>query len=311
MNLNEKTHPLSRPGAKGLYDPATEKDSCGVGFVADMKGRPSREIVLEADHALRRMDHRGGCGCETNTGDGCGILTAIPHKFLKKSAKEAFGTELPEKGLYAVGNVFLPQDEHERAHCKATVEEFITMQGQTFIGWRDMNVQPEKADVGPTALASMPVIEQLYVGAAPGVVGDDFERQLYTIRKLATRTLRTEHDLAESDAFYICTLSSKVIVYKGMLTPDQLMPFYPDLQDEDYPAGQFIVVAGFADKRMGIVVDELRGQQDVVIKSLGKALAFVKGIAGAADLGNQKTILVLDLGSLISETLQLEGEIGV
>jgi glutamate synthase (NADPH/NADH) large chain len=227
MNVNDKMPTLSRPGRQGLYDPVNEKDSCGVGFVADMKGRPSHDIVLEADHALRRMDHRGGCGCEPNTGDGCGILTAIPHKFLKKSAKAAFGVDLPEKGQYAVGNVFLPQDDHERAHCKATVEEFISMQDQAFIGWRDMGVQPEKADVGPTALASMPVIEQLYIGAADGLSGDEFERQLYIIRKLSTRALRQEHDLTESQSFYICTLSSKVIVYKGMLTPDQLMPFSP------------------------------------------------------------------------------------
>ncbi len=246
MNLNEEMQGLSRPGKQGLYDPANEKDSCGVGFVADMKGRPSRDIVVEADHALRRMDHRGGCGCEANTGDGCGILTAIPHKFLQKSAKAAFGVDLPEKGQYAVGNVFLPQDEHERAHCKATVEEFIAMQGQQFIGWRDMNVQPEVADVGPTALKSMPVIEQLYVGAAEGVSGDDFERQLYTIRKLSTRTLRQEHDLAQADSFYICTLSSKVIVYKGMLTPDQLMPFYPDLQDDDFEAHLAMVHSRFS-----------------------------------------------------------------
>jgi glutamate synthase (NADPH/NADH) large chain len=246
MNLNENKQTLSRPGPQGLYDPANEKDSCGVGFVADMKGRASHEIVLEADHALRRMDHRGGCGCEPNTGDGCGILTAIPHKFLQKSAKVAFGVDLPEKGEYAVGNVFLPQDDKERAHCKATVEEFIAMQGQTFIGWRDMDVQPEKADVGPTALASMPVIEQLYIGAAAGLDVDEFERQLYIIRKLSTRTLRQEHDLAESEAFYVCTLSSKVIVYKGMLTPDQLMPFYPDLQDEDYEAHLAMVHSRFS-----------------------------------------------------------------
>ena len=246
MNVNENKPALSRPGATGLYDPANEKDSCGVGFVADMKGRPSHEIVLEADHALRRMDHRGGCGCEANTGDGCGILTAIPHKFLQKSAKSAFGVDLPEKGQYAVGNVFLPQDEKERAHCKAVVEEYIAMQGQAFIGWRAMDVQPEKADVGPTALAAMPVIEQLYIGAADGLTGDDFERQLYIIRKLSTRTLRTEHELEESDAFYICTLSSKVIVYKGMLTPDQLMPFYPDLQDEDFEAHLAMVHSRFS-----------------------------------------------------------------
>jgi glutamate synthase (NADPH/NADH) large chain len=246
MNVNDKPFPLSRPGPSGLYDPANEKDSCGVGFVADMKGRPSREIVLEADHALRRMDHRGGCGCEANTGDGCGILTAMPHKFLKKSAKSAFGVDLPEKGRYSVGNVFLPQDDHERAHCKATVEEFVHMQDQAFIGWRDLDVQPVKADVGPTALASMPVIEQLFIGAADGVSADEFERQLYLIRKLCTRTLRQEHGLEEAHSFYICTLSSRVIVYKGMLTPDQLMPFYPDLQDDDFEAHLAMVHSRFS-----------------------------------------------------------------
>ena len=246
MSVYENKPALSRPGATGLYDPASEKDSCGVGFVADMKGRPSREIVLEAYHALRRMDHRGGCGCEANTGDGCGILTTIPHKFLKKSAKSSFGVDLPENGGYAVGNIFLPQDDKERAHCKAVVEEYIAMQGQTFIGWRQMDVQPETSDVGPTALASMPVIEQLYIGAADGLQGDEFERQLYIIRKLSTRTLRTEHELEESDAFYICTLSSKVIVYKGMLTPAQLMPFYPDLQDEDFEAHLAMVHSRFS-----------------------------------------------------------------
>jgi glutamate synthase (NADPH/NADH) large chain len=246
MNVKENKPALSRPGAVGLYDPANEKDSCGVGFVADMKGRPSHQIVMEADHALRRMNHRGGCGCEANTGDGCGILTAIPHKFLKKSAKEAFGVDLPEKGQYAVGNIFLPQDATERAHCKATVEQFITMQGQTLIGWRAMDVQPQLADVGPTALNSMPIIEQLYVGAAAGLTGDEFERQLYIIRKISTRTLRTEHELNEAQAFYICTLSSKVIVYKGMLTPDQLVPFYPDLADEDYEAHLAMVHSRFS-----------------------------------------------------------------
>src|SRR6185295_10244980 len=102
---------MSLPLAHGLYDPANEKDSCGVGFVADMKGRPSHSILLEADHALRRMDHRGGCGCEANTGDGCGILTALPDKFFRKIAQQEFGVDLPPKGRYAVGNVFLPAIE--------------------------------------------------------------------------------------------------------------------------------------------------------------------------------------------------------
>jgi len=225
---------MSLPLAHGLYDPANEKDSCGVGFVADMKGRPSHTILLEADHALRRMDHRGGCGCEANTGDGCGILTALPDKFFRKIAQQEFGVDLPPKGRYAVGNVFLPAIESEREKCKETINRLIAEQGQKLIGWRDVPVEPGQADVGPTALASMPSIEQLFVAAADGLEGDAFERQLYIIRKLGTRMLRYESDHSQADLFYVCSLSTKVIVYKGMLTPSQLLPFYVDLRDESY-----------------------------------------------------------------------------
>jgi glutamate synthase (NADPH/NADH) large chain len=223
-----------QPAKHGLYDPANEKDSCGVGFVADMKGRPSHAILMEADHALRRMDHRGGCGCEANTGDGCGILTALPHEFFADIARAEFGVELPPKGRYAVGNVFLPAIAGERQKCREVIEQIIAGQGQKLIGWRDVPVEPMLADVGPSALACMPTIEQLFVAAGDGVEGDAFERQLYLIRKLSTRTLRYESDHSQADLFYICTLSSKVIVYKGMLTPSQLVPFYTDLSDERY-----------------------------------------------------------------------------
>jgi len=229
---NETT--LRGPGKSGLYDPAQEKDSCGVGFVADMKGRPSHAILLEADHALRRMDHRGGCGCETNTGDGCGILTAIPHKFFRKIAKAEFGGDLPESGRYAVGNVFLPRDAGERARCKETINRLIEAEGQKLIGWRVVPTDPVGADVGPTALASMPAFEQVFIGAGEAFKGEAFERKLYVIRKSATRALRIESDHAQADQFYVCTLSSKVIVYKGMLTTSQLLPFYADMRDPDY-----------------------------------------------------------------------------
>lgn len=243
--VTSKPKLLDRPLKSGLYDPANEKDSCGVGFVADMKGRPNHAIVLEADHALRRMNHRGGCGCEANTGDGCGMLTALPHSFMEKKAREDLSVTLPPKGQYAVGNIFLPVETKEREACKQAVESIITETGQTLLGWRQVPVEPVTADVGPTALASMPHIEQLFI-AANGVEGDDFERKLYLIRKQATVKLRNDCSLKERDHFYICTLSSKVIVYKGMLTPDQLMPFYPDLADDDYQTHLAMVHSRFS-----------------------------------------------------------------
>ncbi len=234
------------PAIYGLYDPVNEKESCGVGFVADMKGRPSHSIVVDADHALRMMDHRGGCGCEANTGDGCGILTALPHKFFAEVVKSEFGTDLPAKGRYAVGNLFLPTDMGERERCKAAINQIIFAQGQKLIGWRDLPVDPAKADVGPSALAARPYMEQLFIGASDDVDGNAFERQLYIIRKLATRTLRYESSHPQAHLFYICTLSSKVIVYKGMLTPAQLMPFYPDLADPRFESHLAMVHSRFS-----------------------------------------------------------------
>ena len=234
------------PQAYGLYDPANEKESCGVGFVADMKGRPSHSIVVEADHALRMMDHRGGCGCEANTGDGCGILTALPHKFFVEVVNSEFGVELPAKGRYAVGNVFLPPDMGERERCKAGINQIISAQGQTLIGWRDLPVDAAKADVGPAALASMPYIEQLFIAAADGIHAEAFERQLYIIRKVATRALRYQSSHPQAHHFYINTLSSKVIVYKGMLTPAQLVPFYPDLANPHYESHLAMIHSRFS-----------------------------------------------------------------
>ncbi|MFT5577770.1 MAG: glutamate synthase (NADPH/NADH) large chain [Paraglaciecola psychrophila] len=234
------------PQPQGLYDPANEKDSCGVGFVANMKGIPSHDIVLEADHALRRMDHRGGCGCETNTGDGCGIMTGMPHDFFVKVVKSDLNADLPEAGRYAIGNVFLPVDDAERATCKERVEGFISAQGQTLIGWRTVPVEPIKADVGPAALAAMPVIEQLVIAADSTIDKAAFERQLYLIRKQSTRVNRGDSTLLQGEQFYVCTLAPDVIVYKGMLTPDQLMPFYPDLADPDYSSHLAMVHSRFS-----------------------------------------------------------------
>ncbi len=241
--MNKQFH---LPAAQGLYDPELEKDACGVGFIAHIKGLPSHQNVLDADQILQAMDHRGACGCESNTGDGSGIMCGLPHKFLAKVAKQDLGVELPGPGRFAAGLVFLPQDKAERAFCKETIQKLITESGQSLIGWRDVPQMADVADIGPTARASEPCIEQLFVGAADGLEGDAFERKLYMIHKQASHLLRGSDQLKQALMFYICSLSTKVIIYKGMLTPAQVLPYFPDLRDEDFETHLAMVHSRFS-----------------------------------------------------------------
>ena len=234
------------PKRQGLYDPSNEHDACGVGFVAHIKGARSHQILLDAETVLRNMDHRGACGCEANTGDGAGILTALPHEFVAKAVKTDLGVDLPEPGKFAAGNVFLPQLEAERAKCKKAVEQIVAAQGQRLIGWRNVPTETDAADVGPTARQSEPVIQQLVIAAADGVQGDAFERQLYLIRKQASNLLRADESMQQAKMFYICSLSTKVIIYKGMLITDQLFNYFPDLADASYTSHLAMVHSRFA-----------------------------------------------------------------
>ena len=245
----------SFPPAQGLYNRDQEKDSCGIGFVCDIKGRASNQILRDAQRMNCCMEHRGGVGFEKNTGDGAGILTALPHKLLQGVVREAFGTELPEMGRYGAGIVFMPTDIDEQAHCRAIIDEEIVAEGQALIGWRDLPVDPDKADIGSAARAAMPVMQQLIIGVGSDQTGagnsetfdqEKFERKLYLIRKRATNRLRLEHALSDESAFYVCSLSSRVIVYKGMLTPDQLFPFYIDLQQDDFETHLAMVHSRFS-----------------------------------------------------------------
>ena len=233
------------PEKQGLYDPAFEKDSCGVGFVAHIKGKPSHQIVNDAEIMLQRMEHRGGCGCEPTTGDGAGILTGIPHDFCVKVARKDLGVDLPAAGLYSAGNVFLPTDEHQRQHCIREVERIIAEQGQTCLGWREVPIDTDGADIGPTARLAQPVIMQLYI-AANGVEGRDFDRQLYIIRKKSTHLLRYDKSLSQRKTFFICSLSPRIIIYKGMLNALQVKNFYLDLQDTDYASHIAMVHSRFS-----------------------------------------------------------------
>ncbi len=235
-----------RPGKMGLYDPAYEHDACGVGFIAHVRGERSHSLMKQAAHMLTQMDHRGACGCEPNTGDGAGMLTALPHALLRRVAADDFGAELGPPGAFAAGLFFLPQDDGERALCKDTVEEIVAERGQRMIGWRQAPTRPEVANIGATALDSMPVIEQLFIGAAEGLDQDAFERELYLIRKQATIRLRGSDALAEAQMFYVCSLSTRVMIYKGMLTSGQLVPFYPDLAEPDYESHLAMVHSRFA-----------------------------------------------------------------
>ena len=233
------------PEKTGLYDPAMEKDSCGVGFVANIKGNPSHEIMLDAYHLNSRMDHRGGCGFEANTGDGAGILMALPYSFFQQLGKELFDAKLTA-GHFAVGNIFLPQSESERTFCQSTIERIIEEEGQHLVGWREVPVDAKGADVGPAARNAQPFISQLFIKSAKGTNQDTFERANYVIRKRFSHSLRGDKSLSERKQVYACSLSTKVIVYKGMLTPGQLFPFYKDLTNSAFETHLAMVHSRFS-----------------------------------------------------------------
>ena len=245
---NENRIPLKfgYPEKTGLYDPSQEKDSCGVGFVANIKGQASHQIMLDAYHLNSRMDHRGGCGFEANTGDGAGILMALPKSFFRRVAKTEFDTNLHDTSQFAVGNIFLPQIDEERDICRLVINQIIAEEGQNLIGWREVPINAKGADVGPAALMAQPRIEQLFIAAAAGLDQEEFERKLYVIRKRFSHRLRLDTSLTEAKQVYACSLSTKVIVYKGMLTPGQLFPFYSDLTNPDFETHMAMVHSRFS-----------------------------------------------------------------
>jgi glutamate synthase (NADPH) large chain len=217
---------MSLPPRSGLYDPRHEHDACGVGFVASINGVASHDIVRKGIQILLNLVHRGACGCDPLTGDGAGIMLQMPHAFFTKEAAK-LGFPLPEPGEYGVGCVFLPQNAHERRRCMQIVEDKILGTGQRLLGWRDLPVHVEHC--GPLARQSVPVMKQVFVGS--GGPGTDFEKKLYVIRKWAEAAVR-ESGMTQASAFYVPSLSSRTLVYKGLLLAEQLAAFYDDLNDE-------------------------------------------------------------------------------
>ncbi|MET4581348.1 glutamate synthase (NADPH/NADH) large chain [Conyzicola nivalis] len=212
------------PQATGLYDPSREKDACGLAMVATLRGTAGHDIIDAALGALRHLEHRGAIGSDAGTGDGAGIITQIPDEFLRAVA----GFELPAAGSYAVGMAFLPTEDDDRAALKAGIDSIAAEEGLTVLGWRVVPVRPEQ--VGDLARAAMPAFEQLFLAstrvddAGEPISGIELDRQVYRLRK------RAEHGFGA----YFPSLSSRTLVYKGMVTTLQLEPFYPDLSDERF-----------------------------------------------------------------------------
>jgi len=217
------------PEKQGLYDPQFEHDSCGVGFVCNIKGKKTNLIIRQGIEVLRRLSHRGAVGSDPKTGDGAGILIQIPHEFFKKAAS-GNKIDLPAQGSYGTGLIFLPQDAKERLFCKGAFEKIINENGQTLLGWR--NVPIDDADIGKSARSTEPVFEQIFI-AKDTELNDElaFERKLYVIRKEVEGIIRGS-DLSQKKAFYITNLSCRTFSYKGLLMPEQLENFFPDLKDE-------------------------------------------------------------------------------
>ncbi|MBX7165405.1 MAG: glutamate synthase large subunit [Pirellulales bacterium] len=234
--MPERKRPL-RPRAQGLYDPANERDACGVGFVVDIHGRKSHDIVRQGLEILENLTHRGACGCDPLTGDGAGILTQIPHEFFAARCRE-LRLDLPGPGEYGAGLVFLPPEADERAVCERLLEQCIAEEGQRLIGWRDVPV--DNRDIGRTAREVEPFIRQVFVGRGPETAPDMFEWKLYVIRKRAEIAVRAS-ELEEKEFFYLPSLSSRVMIYKGLLLAYQVDRFYKDLSEPDFASALALV----------------------------------------------------------------------
>jgi glutamate synthase (NADPH/NADH) large chain len=230
------------PRAQGLYDPARERDSCGVGVVADMKGRASHAILEKGLQVLVNLDHRGATGADATLGDGCGVLTQIPHRFFAEECAK-LGFALPQPGHYAIGQFFMPRDAESRARAEAIVAEVIAAEGLALIGWRDIPV--DNSDLGERVKAVEPAQRQVFIGRGATIADEDaFERRLFIARKvISNRVYAIGDGIAE---YYPVSMSCRTIVYKGMVLVRQLPRYYKDLLDPRFETALALVHQRFA-----------------------------------------------------------------
>ena len=212
-----------------LYDSRNEHDACGIGFIVNIRGEKSHDIITKGIQILINLTHRGACGCDPETGDGAGVTIQIPHKFFVKECAR-IGIALPDEGKYGVGMVFLPVEAPARLQFEGVIERTIEEEGLSLLGWRDTPVGGNA--IGRIARASQPYIEQVFIGAPQSITQEVFERRLYVVRKRVESEI-AKSELKEKDFFYIPSLSSQTIVYKGLLLAPQITQFYSDLSDPD------------------------------------------------------------------------------
>jgi glutamate synthase domain-containing protein 1 len=226
----------------GLYDARFEHDSCGVGFVADLNNVASHDVVQKGIDVLANLDHRGARGAEEATGDGAGILVQLPHGFFLRECSE-IGIALPGPGDYAVGQCFLPRDPGTHGGVRYHFERALAELGLEVLGWRD--VPTDDAGLGATAISGEPAIQQVIVARPVACHTQvEFERRLFVARKFATRSVR--ESVKGAGQFYVCSMSSRTIVYKGMLTPRQVPAYFADLRDEAFESALALIHSRFS-----------------------------------------------------------------
>lgn len=233
------------PKKQGLYDPSFEHDACGIGFIAHIKGEKSHDVVDQALNILNRLTHRGGQGADSNSGDGAGILTQIPHNLFVEWAEQR-GISMPSEGKYGVGMLFLPADEAARRAYEAKLDKVVRQEGLVRLAWRTVPTQDDV--LGESARRTKPFIRQIILGIPDQTtISDDqsFERRLYVVRKRAEREIGRSAERT-GRTFYFASLSSRTIVYKGLLLPEQLPAFYADLRDANYTSALALVHSRFS-----------------------------------------------------------------
>ncbi|HEY9212469.1 MAG TPA: glutamate synthase large subunit, partial [Ancylobacter sp.] len=231
------------PAAVGLYDPRNEKDSCGVGFIADIKGRKSHKIVQDGLQILLNLEHRGAVGADPRAGDGAGMLVQIPHTFFAKEAAR-LGFTLPEPGHYAAGHIFMPRDVEGQEMVRTTLERVVADEGLVLLGWRD--VPTDNSHLGHTVLPTEPKHAQIFIARGEGTPDEDsFERRLFILRKVISNVIYGAND-PRTKGYYPVSLSCRTIVYKGMFNADQLGTYYADFHDEDFQSAIALVHQRFS-----------------------------------------------------------------